>query len=316
MQIIAYYLLATLFATKASATLQEHRWKDVTPSRDLVYTDCYNSKLKCARLILPLNWLDSTNNHTVIVSIVKLPAIVAEDDATFGGAIITNPGGPGEAGTEFIVDYGHRLRSVADKPGKRHYEIISFDPRGIGHSEPAANCFPDSMLDRVVSTFETRANGASYRGLDAVPYGLAMQEMYGRRCKEADSRLDGGIFEYMSTASVARDVIELVDKIAEARAKNLVNDDPSRIELRRRMAGDVNRVQYWGFSYGTVLGNVLASMFPERVGRIVLDGVVDAEDYVAGPVRVTLASCTLFCTIWADSRLGIFTQSCRYRQSS
>lgn len=280
-------IFATLLAT-ARADSPEVNWKDIRPSRDLVYHDCYNDTFKCARLILPLDWLDSQNNHTVIIPMVKLPAVVAENDPTFGGAIITNPGGPGEPGTDFVVDYGHRLQSTADKPGKRHYEIISFDPRGIGSSEPSANCFPSNTLDRIVSTFESRANGASFQGVDAIPYGLAIQELYGKRCKEADGLLDGGIFEYMGTASVARDIIEMVDKIEELRSQEKsAGGDDVRTELRKREA-DVHRVQYWGFSYGTVLGNVLASMFPERIGRIVLDGVVDAEDFMAGPVSVLL----------------------------
>lgn len=284
-------VLATLLAT-TRADSPEVDWKDIRPSRDLVYHDCYKGKFKCARLILPLDWLDNKNNHTVIIPIVKLPAVVAENDPTFGGPIITNPGGPGEPGTDFVVDYGHRLQSTADKPGKRHYEIISFDPRGIGSSEPSANCFPSNTLDRIVSTFESRANGASFQGLDAIPYGLAMQELYGRRCKEADGLLDGGIFEYMGTASVARDIIEMVDKIEELRAREeSTREDDVRVELRKREA-HVHRVQYWGFSYGTVLGNVLASMFPGRIGRIVLDGVVDAEDFMAGPVRLTFHPAT------------------------
>lgn len=286
------HLLPTLLAINGAASSQDLNWRDIPPNRDLVYHNCYD-EFKCARLILPLNWLDNKCNYTVTIPIIKLPAVVAETDSTFGGAIITNPGGPGEPGTEFVVDFGHKLRSVADKPGKRHYEIISFDPRGVGNSDPAANCFPDNTLDRIVSTFETRANGASFQGLEAIPYGLALQDVYGKRCKEADDRLEGGIFEYMSTATVARDIVEMVDKIEEARAKDqpASSDDSTRTELRKRTMKDVNRIQYWGFSYGTVLGNVLASMFPERIGRIVLDGVVDAEDFVDGRVNLHSSPC-------------------------
>lgn len=62
--------------------------------------------------------------------------------------LFTNPGGPGGAGVGFLLRAGKGLRDVLDKPGLRHYEIVSFDPRGIGNSWPRANCFVHDTLRR------------------------------------------------------------------------------------------------------------------------------------------------------------------------
>lgn len=243
--------------------------------------------------MLPLNWLDASDNRTVTIAMMKLPAVVKPDDASFAGSIITNPGGPGESGVEFIPDFGRRIRSIVDKPNKRHYEIISFDPRGMANSEPQANCFPTNALGRAATVYETRGNGATINGPDAISYGLAMQEAYASQCAAADSLSGSGIFPYMSTASVARDIIEMVDKIDELKKRETslvtgseASEEEFSTELKKRADQDVVRVQYLGFSYGTVLGNVLASMFPERIGRIILDGVANANDFVSEPVRL------------------------------
>ncbi|KAG6278704.1 hypothetical protein E4U46_000817, partial [Claviceps purpurea] len=80
-------------------------------------------------------------------------------------------------------------------------------------------------------------------------------------------------------------MIEMVDKMDELRKKQSNRDDgDERLELKKRgrREGNVVKLQYLGFSYGTVLGNYVASLFPERVGRVVLDGVCNADDYSNG----------------------------------
>jgi pimeloyl-ACP methyl ester carboxylesterase len=107
----------------------------------------------------------------------------------------------------------------------------------------------------------------------------AMSKSWGASCKEAADAEDGfDIKEYMSTASVARDMLTIVERHAEWVAKYL----PLRkreIDMELYTPGKA-KLQYWGFSYGTFLGSTFASMFPERVGRVVLDGVVSSYDYL------------------------------------
>lgn len=269
-------------------------WKSIDPAKDLEYHDCYD-EYKCARLILPLDYKNETDERTIALAVIKYQAVVSDDDPKFGGSIFLNPGGPGGSGVEFIQRQGKHIQSIVDKPDRRHYELVSFDPRGLANSWPRADCFFGDVISRDASSFEMRGNGRLDGGHGAVPYALAIQSGLSVRCKEAEeSGINGGaIMPYMSTPSVARDMVEMVDKIEELRARERASrhadgdDGEISNELRKRSGGhegDVARLQYWGFSYGTILGNYFASIFPGRVGRLILDGVSNAEDYSTGSV--------------------------------
>ncbi|KAL7929402.1 TAP-like domain-containing protein [Trichoderma chlorosporum] len=294
-------------------------WSNITPSSDLEYHDCYG-EFKCARLQVPLDWLNETDTRVATIAMIKLPAVVPDEDPTFGGAVFTNPGGPGGSGVSFLLQMGRYLRYTVDKPGRRHYDIISFDPRGVGETLPASDCFKGNLLARDAFLLENRGNGALPRGDGTVAYSLAMMDAFGQRCQGAEDAM-----AYVGTPNVARDMVEMVDKVDELRKREAAQkrkdqgapgtygsdsdyDSDARVELKRRSAperksaelhdepGDVPRLQYIGFSYGTVLGNYFASMFPGRVGRLILDGVCDIEDYSggAGWLRNTLDSDEIF----------------------
>ncbi|KAL6906666.1 TAP-like domain-containing protein [Trichoderma evansii] len=278
-------LVGLAAASSASSTFD---WTTITPSEDLEYHDCFDG-YKCARLIAPLDYKNESDSRTIALAMIKLPAVVPDDDAAFAGSVFTNPGGPGASGVESLLGGGKGLRDVLDKPGRRHYEIVSFDPRGISNSWPRANCFAHDTLGRDAALMELRGR-TSLNG-DAVPYVRALQKAIGQRCRDTDeSGVNGGqILGYMSTPNVARDMVHMVDKIAELRAREADDRDErdGRLELKRRSQEDIDddvpRLQYIGYSYGTVLGNYFASMFPGRVGRLLLDGVVNANDYSSGP---------------------------------
>ncbi|KAI1141184.1 alpha/beta-hydrolase [Hypoxylon sp. FL0543] len=246
-------------------SVSDFDWSTVKPSTSLDYTTCYAS-YKCAKLSVPLDWLEpSAANSTarVTIAITTLPAVVPESDPSFGGTIIINPGGPGGSGVEYVLESGTLLQGIAD--GTKHYEILSFDPRGVGLTEPKGDCYNDEF-SRAVTTVELRAMGPLDSGLNVVDKQTSLYGAYGSLCEAGPE-----ILAYMSTASVARDMVEIVDKIDELRNQN------STLKSSK-----VPRIQYWGLSYGTVLGNYFASMFPGRVGRMVLEGVVDIHDWNAG----------------------------------
>lgn len=265
-------------------------WATIEPSADLEYHDCYH-KFKCARLEVPLNWKNESDPRTVTIAIAKLPAVVPEDDPTFGGPVFTNPGGPGHSGVSFLLGVGHHLRNVLDRPGKKHYEIISFDPRGIGFTTPVADCYPGNDLARLTALMEVRGTQGLGAGDASLAYNLAVEAAIGQRCKNADGADSAGIFEHMNSPAVARDMVEMLDKVEELRKreqKKSTVEDGDGMELRKRQTSsqsdDVARLQYVGFSYGTLLGNYFASMYPGRVHRMILDSVCDADDYAHGPV--------------------------------
>jgi len=117
-----------------------------------------------------------------------------------------------------------------------------------------------------------------------------MSHAFGRSCKSHSEAKDGfDIKKYMSTASVARDMIEIAEKHSEwavDQANKLATKkmgvmrtkDVTKRQMYSYGRGSI-KLNYLGFSYGTYLGSTFAAMFPDRVGRLVLDGVVDVRDY-------------------------------------
>lgn len=265
-------------------------WNSIKPSRTLEYHGCYENKTQCARLILPLDYNRPNDTRSVVIAILKQPASVPDSHPAFGGSIFLNPGGPGGSATDMVRVLGSGLQQRLERSGRRHYEYIGIDPRGVGFSWPPANCFPGDLFSRQTFNTETRGLGPLNEGDRTVPYGLALQDGFGQHCLTADSTgANGGpIFAYAGTASVARDMVEVADRIEQLRQK-AANKSSSATNSTRQ---DVARVQYIGLSYGTVLGHYLVSLFPERVGRIVLDGVVDPRDYSTGPVRFPFSRLT------------------------
>lgn len=159
------------------------------------------------------------------------------------------------------------------------------------------------MLARDAFLLENRGNGALPQGDSTIAYSLAVMDAFGQRCQGGKDAM-----AFVGTPNVARDMVEMVDKIDELRKREAAHkrkgqeapgtdDSDARVELKKRSApkrksaelhdepGDVPRLQYIGFSYGTVLGNYFASMFPGRVGRLILDGVCNIDDYTTGAVR-------------------------------
>lgn len=263
-------------------------WASIQPSSDLEYFDCYKD-YKCARLELPLDWKNISDPRSVVVAMMKIPAMVPDNDPTFAGSVFTNPGGPGGSGVASLPRLGHHLQKILDKPGKKHYEIISFDPRGIGFTTPLADCFGGDTFVRYGAALETRGTLGLDSGIDSLRYNMAIQNANAERCKRVDENGES-IFEYLSTPSVVRDMVEMLDKIEELRTREGKDKGPDELELRKRSSEDVPRLQYVGFSYGTLLGNYFASMYPGRVHRMILDSVCDVTDYAHGPVSLHVLS--------------------------
>lgn len=288
-------------------------WFAIVPSEQLKYQNCYNG-FKCARLVAPLDWKNPEDNKTVAIAMIKLPAVVPDNDPTFGGTIIFNPGGPGISGVDAALQGARTIQqNLADKPGVRHYEILSFDPRGVGRTTPASDCFRSDPLGRITWIVDDRANGPLVYLKPAQSYGLGLAKNFVEQCRLNEEFK--GSMEYVNTPSVARDMVAMIDEIDELRQREAAQKQPKppgdqrlppglqgeaerdedeeaqespKTQLHQRGKTEnheedennpVPRIQYIGFSYGTILGNTFASMFPGRVGRMVLDGVHSAKDY-------------------------------------
>ncbi len=135
-----------------------------------------------------------------------------------------------------------RLGSAVPKNAGAAYDWIGFDPRGVGTSRPALSCDPD--YGGYARPDYRPENGAEKAWLPKA-------EAYARACGKA-----GG------------------DLLAHLRTEDTVRD----MDLIRQALG-AKQINYYGFSYGTMLGQVYATMFPDKVRRMVLDGVVDPRDW-------------------------------------
>jgi pimeloyl-ACP methyl ester carboxylesterase len=264
----------------------------------LEFHKCYHG-FECAKLSVPLDYYhDTYPDEKVSIAITKLPAKVSVDDPRYAGPILINPGGPGGSGALFAIWVGQNLQEIVDadargpsfnhsdgKPAEsRYYDIIGFDPRGIGWTEPRAVCMDDPAASWSWNLRETTEGilGSSDAALGRL---WSMTHAWGASCKQAVDAEDGpDIKQYMSTALVARDMLEIVERHASwvAERLNELKSDKSRCHHEPNPAlykPEETKLQYWGFSYGTFLGSTFSSMFPERVGRLILDGVVSSYDY-------------------------------------
>ncbi|QIX27879.1 alpha/beta hydrolase [Nocardioides sp. JQ2195] len=161
-------------------------------------------------------------------------------DSDYKGMIAANPGGPGGSG----LIYPLLAPAIPDGVGAK-YDWYGFDPRGVGSSEPSLSCDPNYA-------------GMGYDRPDYVPTEEADLEWwrdvtsgYSDSCAESDA---AELLPHMRTVDVARDLDNL------------------------RKAEGQEKLNYYGFSYGTYLGQVYATMFPKQVGRFVWDGVLNAKN--------------------------------------
>lgn len=149
---------------------------------------------------------------------------------------------------------------------------MSFDPRGVEHSTPKLDCFTND-LDRQAFYLHQDFTGT----IDEIEHSLhvrvASSEAFGLTCNTT-------IMKYITTYSVAQDILVIADTLQPNIRDPLIN--------------------YWGISYGTVIGNTLASAFPHRIGKFLLDGVVDVDDYLTGVWLNSLTDASLILDHFYD----------------
>ena len=190
------------------------------------------AKIRCATLQVPLNYRDPAGRKiTLALSEVPASAPAAQQQ----GDLLVNPGGPGASGLPWSVIAAEGL----DHRVSSEYNIIGFDPRGVGASVPALHCDP-SFFAGVRPDYIP----ASQRAEQAL---IGRARHYAAGCE----RRYGWLLPYMTTADSARDM------------------DAIRAALGQR------QISYLGYSWGTYLGQVYATLFPHRLRKMALDSVVD-----------------------------------------
>jgi len=192
---------------------------------------------------------------------------------------------------------------TADNQTAKHFDIISFDPRGVANTRPNFHCFPSSLerQDYYRTLLEYGSPGNNYEAFSNV---WTLQRTFADSCSKR--AIKAGIGEYISTSNAARDMIEIVERHGEWREEEarrlLKSSGSSDTNLLARVEYQPGKemVQFWGISYGTVLGATLADMYPKRVKRVVLDGVVDSFDYYKGDLTAHLQDTDLVITKFAE----------------
>jgi pimeloyl-ACP methyl ester carboxylesterase len=210
------------------------------PVPSLSWTSCYKH-FQCATARVPLDY-DEPTGAGIRLALIRLRA---SNPKRRVGSLFINPGGPGGSGVDFVRFAGRLLFS---EKVRARFDLVGFDPRGIGASAPL-RCF--DSFDEALEVLPPMA----------FPVTRAEEQVWveaDRALADACAQSGGAIIDHMSTANVARD-----------------------LDLLRRAVGD-SRLSYAGYSYGSYVGATYANLFPNNVRALLVDGVLDPVAWSTG----------------------------------
>ena len=186
----------------------------------------------CGRLAVPVDY-DHLGGDVATLAMIRFPATGDKI-----GSLVVNPGGPGESGIDAALGVVQSL----PKRVRERFDLVGFDPRGVGSSRPAIWCNSDADNDRLRTEPD----------VDYTPAGVAHIEeetkQFVGRCVD---RMGLNFLANVGTVNVARD-----------------------LDAIRAALGD-DKLTYLGYSYGTRIGSAYAEAYPENVRAMILDGAVD-----------------------------------------
>ncbi len=224
---------------------------------------------RCATVSVPVDY-GKPDGAQAQLAVIKIPATGERI-----GALMINPGGPGQSAVDVVAGMA---ASFADNEITRHFDLVGFDPRGVGHSTPEVRCRTDAEFD-------------AYRReplVDYSPAGVAhIEDLYRQYAAECLNKVGSEFLAHVGTVNVARDM-----------------------DVVRQALGDA-QINYLGYSYGTQLGTAYAQAFPQNIRAMVLDGAVDPKlDAVEKNVRQMASFQQAFndfaqeCATGSDCALG------------
>lgn len=229
-----------------STPTNEQVAQDLKPfySQVLRWRSC-DSTFQCATAKAPLDWKNPAEGE------IDLALIRSGSTGKRLGSLLVNPGGPGASGVAFVRD---SLSYAVDVKLRANYDIVGFDPRGVGESS-AVKCYTDpaEMTHYIYDILPGQMGSDAW---------IAEQESANADFAKACAAATGALLGQVDTVSAARD-----------------------LDLLRAVLGD-RKLNYLGYSYGTLLGATYAGLYPKNTGRLVLDGVVDPA---ASNFDITLA---------------------------
>jgi pimeloyl-ACP methyl ester carboxylesterase len=208
----------------------------------LEWNPCYQA-LHCATLQVPMNPLDESSPN-IGIFLVKYSPMAKQAEKT----IFINPGGPGSSASDFVISSIDFLRQLFDDRA----EIIGVDPRGVGQTHPI-KCGSLRQFNGYKDAF--KVFGVPFLPENpSEPQKLYFDSAHKLNAKLCDMNY-GEFLSYTSTANVARDI----DRV--------------------RQALGLEKVNFWGISYGGILGLTYANMYPQHTGRMIIDSVANPNAY-------------------------------------
>ncbi len=198
--------------------------------QDLDWRNCGANQ--CSRLEVPLDYSDP-DGKVIELAVLRAPA---KQRGKRVGQLVVNPGGPGGSGVDYAASgsfsFGEKLI--------RYFDIVGFDPRGVGKSTPL-ECAGTEQTDEFLSADPDPDNPDEVARLDR------LTREFGEGCLSES----GDLTRHISTVEAAKDM-----------------------DILRAALGE-RQLDYLGASYGTFLGATYADLFPTHVRRMVLDGAID-----------------------------------------
>ncbi|KAF7304011.1 AB hydrolase-1 domain-containing protein [Mycena indigotica] len=265
-----YVLLAAALAAARDVSAQNtFDWSKLEPSTSLDWAPC-NSGFQCARLSVPFDYA-APSAGSAAIAVIRFPAKVAPSDPAYLGPVLFNPGGPGGSGVQTLVGVAPLFANAIGE----NFDWVSFDPRGVGFTTPTVSIFGSATETALwnAGAWPVSLNASSDSTALTRIWGLAQIE--GQVAAQRDST---GILKYLTTDNVARDMLSITQKMG------------------------FDKLKYYGISYGSVLGATFAALFPDKIDRMVIDGVVDVDAWFQANLTILSTS--------TDAAFNAFSAGC------
>ena len=204
----------------------------------------------CAVITVPLDYANP-KGETISIAVKKRAATGGHAQ----GALFINPGGPGDSG----VSFAERAGNAFSPDLLNAYDIIGFDPRGVG-SSTAITCSSDDDSSSSTAEPSTSAGATASPSAGTEASGGESYEEWAESTRQSFQELTEQCASHTEPAAL----LDHVDTVSAARD----------LDILRALAGQ-EKLNYLGFSYGTYLASVYAETFPGNTGRMVLDGAID-----------------------------------------
>ena len=201
-----------------------------------------DATFSCAVVTVPLDYA-KPQGETISIAVKKRAATGGHPQ----GALFINPGGPGDSG----VSFAERAGNAFSPDLLSAYDVIGFDPRGVG-SSTAITCTTDDDSASTAEPSPTASAGAALGTGSFEEWAESTRQSFKELAEQCGSKTEpAALLDHVDTVSAARD-----------------------LDILRALAGQ-EKLNYLGFSYGTYLASVYAETFPGNTGRMVLDGAID-----------------------------------------